>query len=244
MNLLLDVGRSRLKLGLDGPGGVTLVGRFEAGDRAALRAALERLRPDATALHMADGGPDPDALARWLETVWGAPVSRIRAAAAGRGLRLHYERPETFGVDRLLALRAARARAGGACLVVDAGTAVTVDGLSADGAHCGGWIGPGYRLQRAALASLLELGPSPDAAPEEQVFAGTEQAVEAGIWRLLAGGIDRMCAELLSGPLPADAPVFGCGGDAERLADWCRTRWEPVPELVLEGLAGAARGTD
>ena len=241
MNLLLDVGRSRLKLGADGPGGVALLGRFEAGDRAALRAALERRRPDAAALHMADGGPDPAALARWLETVWGAPVSRIRAAAAGRGLRLHYERPETFGVDRLLALRAARARAGGACLVVDAGTAVTVDGLTADGAHCGGWIAPGCRLQRAALAPLLELGPPPEAAPEARVCAGTEQAVEAGIWRLLAGGVDRMCAELLSGPLPADAPVFGCGGDAERLERWCRTRWEPAPELVLEGLAGAAR---
>lgn len=241
MNLLLDVGRSRLKLGRDGPGGVALVGRFEAGDREALRAALERLRPDAAALHMADGEPDPDALARWLETVWGAPAVRVRAAAAGRGLRLHYERPETFGVDRLLALRAARARAGGACLVVDAGTAVTVDGLSADGAHCGGWIGPGYRLQRAALASLLELGPPPAAAPEQLVCDGTDRAVEAGIWRLLAGGIDRMCAELRAGPLAADAPVFGCGGDAERLADWCRTRWEPAPDLVLEGLARVAR---
>ena len=59
MNLLLDVGHSRLKLGRDGPGGVALVGRFEAGDREALRAALERLRPAAVALHMADGGADP-----------------------------------------------------------------------------------------------------------------------------------------------------------------------------------------
>ena len=90
--------------------------------------------------------------------IWGAPVIRVNAAAAEQGLRLHYERPETFGVDRLLALRAARARAGGACLVVDAGTAVTVDGLTADGVHCGGWIAPGYRRQRAGLAALLELG--------------------------------------------------------------------------------------
>ena len=241
MNLLLDVGRSRLKLGRDGPGGAALLEGFEAGDRAGLRAALGRLRPDAAALCMADGGPDPDALARWLEEVWGAPVVRVRAAAAGRGLRLHYDRPETFGVDRLLALRAARARSGGACLVVDAGTAVTVDGLTADGTHCGGWIAPGYRLQRAALAPLLELGPPPAAAPEETVCDGTARAVEAGIWRLLAGGVDRMCAELRAGPLAADAPVFGCGGDAARLADWCRVRWEPAPELVLEGLADAVR---
>ncbi len=241
MNLLLDVGHSRLKLGRDGPGGTALLACFEAGGREALRAALGRLRPDADALYMADGGPDPDALARWLEAAWGGPVRRIRAAAAGRGLRLHYERPETFGADRLLALRAARARAGGACLVVDAGTAVTVDGLTADGAHCGGWVAPGYRRQRAALESLLELGPPPAAAPGETVCAGTDQAVEAGVWRLLAGGIDRMCEELRAGPLPAAAPVFGCGGDAERLADWCRTRWEPAPELVLEGLAAAAR---
>ena len=240
MNLLLDVGCSRLKLGRDGPGGVAPVGRFAPGDREALRAALDRFRPAAAALHMADGGPDPDALARWLEAVWGGPVLRVGAAAAGRGLRLHYDRPGTFGVDRLLALRAARARTGGACLVVDAGTAVTVDGLTADGTHCGGWIAPGYRLQRAALASLLELGPPPAAAPGEPVCGGTDQAVEAGIWRLLAGGIDRMCAELRTGPLAADAPIFGCGGDAERLADWCRTRWEAAPDLVLEGLAGAA----
>src|SRR5690606_36569888 len=84
--------------------------------------------------------------ARWnVEPVW----------VAGRrqqcGVTSRYDDPEQLGPDRWAALIGARHQAAGACLVVNAGTAMTVDALSAGGEFLGGVIVPGFELMHQAL---------------------------------------------------------------------------------------------
>ncbi len=67
------------------------------------------------------------------------------------GVTIRYSDPSRLGVDRWLAMLAAHAASTKACLVVDCGTALTIDKLTASGEHCGGYIIPGLALMRRSL---------------------------------------------------------------------------------------------
>lgn len=239
MNLLLDIGHTRAKLGTEQDGRVRRQGAFPVGDAEALCAALREARVQAESLRAVSTlqRPTAQALHGRIEEAWGRPVAWVDAAQACGEIRIHYARPETFGADRLLAVRAARRRANASVIVVDAGTAVTVDGLTADGEHCGGWILPGCGMLREAMGGLLGFGEVPEVGLDGVRHACTAEAAEAGLWQMLAGGIDRMCAQLREGPLGEKAVAYMAGGDAERLSGWCREELVCAPDLVLEGLA-------
>ena len=68
------------------------------------------------------------------------------------GVRSSYAEPAQLGADRWAALIGARRRYAGPCAVVNAGTTMTVDALSAEGIFLGGFIVPGLELMREALA--------------------------------------------------------------------------------------------
>jgi type III pantothenate kinase len=78
-------------------------------------------------------------------------ISRVRSQRECAGVRIAYADPRRLGVDRFLALLAARARQANAALVVGVGTALTLDLLTADGRHVGGRIAPSPTLMRDAL---------------------------------------------------------------------------------------------
>ena len=165
----------------------------------------------------------------------------VSSEAVRGDIGLHYAQPETFGADRLLAMRAARQRTHSSLIVVDAGSAIVVDGLTEDNEHCGGWIVPGYLRQKDGLAMLSAAVHTPPVCPGGTVHAGTAEAVESGVWMLLSRGIDSMCTRLREEVLGEHALVMLTGGDAENLRLWCRTQMVAVPDLVLEGLAAFAR---
>ena len=122
-------------------------------------------------------------------------------------------------------------------IVVDAGSAITVDGLTRDDQHCGGWIAPGYSRQKSGLRMLSASVHAPPVDPHSTVHADTAEAIESGVWNLLSGGIDAMCTRLREDVLGEAARVVLTGGDAENLQLWCQTPMIAVPDLVLEGLA-------
>ena len=243
MTLLLDVGHTRAKFGEERDGQVSRLGVFSIDEMEPLYAALRERRGQGEVLHAAStlqGGAGA-AMQKGVEEAWGQAVAWIDPESARGDIGLHYAKPETFGVDRLLAMRAARQRTRSACIVVDAGSAVTVDGLTEDNRHCGGWIVPGYSRQKGALEMLPEFEVVPPVAPESTVNTGTAEAVESGVWRLLSGGIDAICARLREEVLGESTEVFITGGDAEQLQIWCRTKMVIVSDLVLEGLAARLR---
>lgn len=170
-----------------------------------------------------------------------APVHAVQVAPAGpHGLRTEYAAGQ-LGVDRYCALIAARARSDAPVVVVDAGTAVTVDVLEADGRHAGGYLLPGRQLGWEALQSRLADRIAPREAtqwPEDLDTApglNSTEALERG-WGLgLAGALDSLIARAREGER-AHATCWLTGGDAYWLAPLLGGESAIVPNLVLDGL--------
>jgi len=154
-------------------------------------------------------------------------------------VRNSYTQPQQLGVDRWMGLIAARQRTQAPTLVVSAGTAMTVDALTADGVFLGGLIVPGVAMMQQALqqgtARVAEV------AGTWQVFPHTTpDAVESGIVAALCGAIQLQHARLAktAGMLPH---CILTGGDADRLLPHLTMAVEHAPALVLEGIDCVAR---
>ena len=155
MKLLLDVGNSRVKWAWSSAEG--LVGTGHAGHRShdlggALAKALEGA-PVPDEVRVANvAGPAASALvAEVVRGQFGISPVFARSRDTAYGIRNGYSDPGQLGVDRWLAMCAAWQKFPGPLCVVDAGTAVTVDIIAADGLHSGGLIVPGAALMVAAL---------------------------------------------------------------------------------------------
>ena len=152
--------------------------------------------------------------------------------------------PETItGVDRLLNAAAAWDRTREACIVIDAGTALTVDFVDGDGTFHGGAIAPGAALQLQSLhdrtASLPELQLStPD--DTDPFGRSTGQAMIKGVFHGIRGAVQRL-VEQYAEHYGAFPKVIATGGDAETLFKGEGLIDTIVPDLTLRGIAATAR---
>jgi type III pantothenate kinase len=167
-------------------------------------------------------------------------VEFVTAAAEFQGLTNGYLDPTLLGADRWLALIGAWTKARSALCVVDAGTAVKVDSVDAQGQHLGGLIVPGIHMMREALmnktsdiaAAAMQSTPS-----LAGVLANnTVGAVSRGAVFALAGMADR-AAEIIEQSTGTKPKLFITGGDAGMITGTMRSHGEIVPDLVLQGLA-------
>ncbi len=92
-----------------------------------------------------------NALKEWMRTHWSIQLELLRSKAEQNGVSNAYADPEQYGADRWAALLGAHSRYEDPVCIIDAGTAITVDLLDADGRHHGGRILPGLRMMRDAL---------------------------------------------------------------------------------------------
>jgi type III pantothenate kinase len=183
-------------------------------------------------------GPDGEsALADALAALGAGEVRFARAAARCGRLVAGYREPERMGVDRWLALVAAARRTDGAFAVLDAGSALTLDLVDANGAHEGGWIVPGLRMMRAALLTGTAgvRFPEPDDASAPAPGRDTLEAVAHGTLLMARDFVARRLEDFRR--RVGDAPLFVAGGDGARVAEDVAAPVESVPELVLDGLA-------
>jgi type III pantothenate kinase len=161
------------------------------------------------------------------------------------GLRLDVKWPERVGADRLAAARAARelGPAGQGAIVVDVGTAVTVDRLSGDGTFCGGAILPGPATAAAALAQCAEALPALELTRwvdlPAPVGRSTEQAILSGLQWGCVGAIRELVTQYTRSfrSLPR---VFCTGGGGQPVARQLGPHVRCYPNLVLFGAALAA----
>jgi type III pantothenate kinase len=184
--------------------------------------------------------------------------ARLAEWVAGRGdrvtllqradqllLRVLLEKPDHVGIDRLLDAVAAnqRRRPGHSAVLIDAGSAVTVDWVDAEGAFRGGAILPGLRLMTHALhdhTALLPLIPVPTYLPE-MPGTSTREAMAVGIVWTVVGGIREIIEQLR--PQTGDWPdVFLTGGDAALLRAGLPEDVIHWPLMTLEGIRFAACG--
>ncbi len=159
------------------------------------------------------------------------------------------EFPERVGIDRLLAAIAANVvrPMGEPAIVVDTGTAITVNAISTDGAFLGGAILPGVELaaralhQYTALLPELQLDELLDAVPDV-VGRHTEAAIASGLYWGQRGAVrelvDRMGRTLANDPRPPF--VIVTGGAARLWTHELPIRWTHAPHLTLQGMAHAA----
>ncbi|NND96190.1 MAG: type III pantothenate kinase [Pirellulaceae bacterium] len=157
--------------------------------------------------------------------------------------------PDRLGIDRLLGAYAAVQRYGSPIVVVDAGSAVTIDWVDSSQQFCGGAILPGLRLQTEVLAS------GTDALPEidwHDVIAGrgpatnTSDAIRLGVLTGVAAAIDRLAgqyAEMSSSP-QKQAQMVVTGGDSPAISPYLRHLHKIVPNLVCRGLLDLPRSSN
>jgi type III pantothenate kinase len=158
-------------------------------------------------------------------------------------LRILIQRPEYVGIDRLLnAVAASRCVPRGVgTVLVDAGSAITVDWLDETSAFAGGAIFPGIRLMARALhehTALLPLVQVEHATPLLPATS-TAAAIEAGIFWAAAGGIQALVSQLAAHAAPPPK-VFVTGGDGPLLAGPLNHNIELWPNMTLEGIRVAA----
>jgi type III pantothenate kinase len=169
-----------------------------------------------------------------------APPRIFRPSAQALGIRNAYPNPERIGSDRFLAMAGAHAELDGAFLLVDIGTALTVDLCDAEGRHHGGLIVPGPELMRDALHRGTA-GVRSASDPVVVDFAdNTTDAVWSGALQACAGVIERMHG-LAERRLGTKVELVLCGGAADPVAPLLGRDYRLLPDAVLDGLALWAR---
>lgn len=152
------------------------------------------------------------------------------------GVRIRYESPRDVGPDRIANAVAVFRRFGGPAIVIDLGTAVTYDAISAEGDYLGGAIGPGIQISHDVLVAQTALLRRVELlAPDSVIGTNTVHAIQAGLmWGFVAqveGMVRRMTEEL-----GGQARVVATGGQAHVLAGLTPVIEKVEPLLTLEGL--------
>jgi type III pantothenate kinase len=244
--LAIDAGNSRVKWGWlesDAGGGsrwasiatVSLI-EFAAASDHVNPFSVTHADPERIIISNVAGEGAHQLLVNWTSIFEAEPIW-LKAEAERCGVKNHYDRPEALGPDRWAALIAARALHHGASLVVNAGTATTVDMLAADGSFLGGAILPGVELMRFVLHEHtgrlpVEQGNYRDAP------RNTLDAIETGCRHAQAGAVERMYRVFREA---APAPLcIVAGGAGRTLVDQLSMPRRYVENLVLDGLAHIA----
>jgi type III pantothenate kinase len=242
--VVVDVGNSRLKWGRCGPGGVLEAVSLPPDAPDTWQQQLDRWGLDRPATWALTGVHPPwlRQLEDWLRRRGDTVV--IIDDPGLLPLRVLVDRPDHVGIDRLLDAVAVNSRrgAGSPAVVIDAGSAVTVDWLDETGAFQGGAILPGLRLMVQALHDYTALLPLIEAPREPPVLPGkaTPAAVAAGVYWAVTGGIMALIREY--GRRASQLPeVHLTGGDAAALLPALSSAryW---PAMTLEGVRLTAEG--
>jgi len=147
-----------------------------------------------------------------------------------------YRKPRQVGQDRLVGAYAARKFYGAGLIVVDFGTAITFDVVTAKGAYLGGLIVPGFKVMQEALKTKTAMLPYVELAhPVELVGRDTQNSIRAGLVYGVAGLCDGILGRLLSGARKKFT-VVATGGDAQLVRPHSRFLNRIDETLIHKGL--------
>ncbi|GAA5317896.1 MAG: pantothenate kinase [Candidatus Pelagadaptatus aseana] len=241
----IDIGNTRLKWRLPSHAGVVL--RLGLTDEQVVDELISQLSGLSFACVRVASVAAPELsslLASRFKTGFGIDPGFAVVSSEAAGVTCGYEDVSRLGVDRWLAVLAARARGYDNALIVDCGSAVTVDCLEG-GEHRGGYIVPGLRLMVEALyrdTSRVKV----TCAEIDSLLPGrnTEEAVNRGAMQMVLGLIEKLFLEMIGRNEAGDSPVvLLTGGDASDVArdlsavEGVGGQVVLVLDLVMEGLA-------
>ena len=160
----------------------------------------------------------------------------VGAKGVKLGTRALVDRPEEVGADRLVNTVAAHDRYGGPLIVVDFGTATTLDVVDHDGNYCGGVIAPGINLSLAALHMAAAQLPSVRISRTTQVIGkDTVSCMQSGIYWGYVGLVEGLVGRIKT-EFGAAMGVIGTGGLAPLFAGATEAIERVDPDLTLWGL--------
>lgn len=238
MILELDVGNSRIKWRQWEENTSTVQLEGAAADLAELFQQLQLDEsPESVRLCSVRNPESTERIVEFIAYQWNLPVQIAKVTQSHAGVTNQYDDVSKLGVDRWLAMLAAFHRAKGACVIVDSGTAVTIDVLDARGMHNGGFILPGLKLMGDSLEGNTGIRLSAQESVDSVLLGhSTDSAVRNAAMAAVISLIRRVLNELC--PSGESVGLFLSGGDAERLAaNLADVDPQVRSGLVMEGLA-------
>ena len=246
MNLLIDIGNSRIKwclynsleneFGLEGA---------MLRDKAELPALFSEHwgsldKPDRVVISNVSGQQLAEIIDAWIDKEWQIKTEYVKTEVFSHGVTNAYSDYLELGVDRWMAIIAAWQRfqeEGKAVCVVDCGTATTIDGISASGQHLGGFIIPGYTtMQEMLVNNTSDIEIARKTLPSTNFCSSTEAGVNSGCYLATISIIDRVVTSMQD-EFGKQINCIITGGNAELFVEQLAGKYEYEPKLVLHGLA-------
>lgn len=244
MKLLIDAGNTRIKWALvNGEGDWLRSGMLPVGQASELPGLFAESQD---ILQIWVSNVAGEEVADHIRNISVAPSSQLHFVVAQEmqcGVRNGYTNSAQLGSDRWAALIAAWHLLHGKCLVVNCGTAITIDTLSSQGEFLGGLILPGLELMQHSLAAATDQLKSVQVKPAQGKYVrfplNTSDALFSGAIQAGCGAIQRQHALLNDN----DTPVVLSGGAAEVLRANINLPLRVVDNLVLRGLLLISQGS-
>jgi len=243
MIVLLDAGNSRYKWFKLDENEPIYLGANDYGTQQRAGVVIETLNalnPEAIVVASVLDDRFTQQLEDWACSKDGIDLKFVITSAAAHGVKIAYSEARYLGVDRWVAMVGAHKHFDSACIIVDCGTAVTIDALSTSGEHWGGVILPGIELMRSSLVADTKRINLQKVSQELPLFArDTSDGVRSGTLRAVVAAIDRITHDM---QIHLNEPVTRilCGGDAEQLIPWLDHEYLHDPLLIARGLAVVA----
>lgn len=227
MNLIVDFGNTSAKAGLFE--GEELLKSFRDLSGEQLEELSSAHHPEH--IWVASVGPEQEEITEWLG-------ENVEFFTQNTGLPFNndYKTPETLGHDRIAGVAGATFRFPGLnCLVIDAGTCITYDLITAENHYMGGAITPGLTMKSRAMHIFTARLPLIELINEPPLTgASTTESLQSGVLNGTLGEmqyfIDRYSAQY------PQLHTLICGGDAKYFENKLKGAIFAAPELVLHGL--------
>jgi type III pantothenate kinase len=240
MNLLIDMGNSRLKWG-GAKGGQIITGQSLVNALINRQELIELWQDISRPRRIVVSCVSANQLLELVQSValelWpDADIVLVKSQAQAFGVVNAYQQPGKLGVDRWLSLVAVWQQYQSPACIVDCGTAITVDLIDADGRHQGGLISPGLTLMKKSLGQGTEALPFSETSHVFGLASCTEAAIYSGTLMAAIGLIEQVLTK------QPNMQLILTGGDAELIADQLDIASIVEPDLVLRGLLCVLEG--
>ncbi len=236
--LLIDAGNTRIKSTIVDER--SIIDKVEIHDDLAnaINCWQVNTKPDEVWLASVRDKQFDTELSATIKSLWALTTNNITSAKQALGVTNAYTDPEQLGCDRWASMLAAYHETKSSVLVVNLGTALTIDAIDAEGVHLGGLICPGIYLQQQALDSGTSINclPDFDVAQEYKLFTNaTAQGIASGTIYSISALIDKSYQELAK--QDSNAICYLAGGDAEKIKGLLQCPYILQESLVLKGMA-------
>ncbi|MEA3405364.1 MAG: type III pantothenate kinase [Pseudomonadota bacterium] len=248
IDLFIDVGNSRIKLALLDNDNYEYLGAFPVDNLMSDKISTEffsqlDFKPDHIYISSVTDASIEMLLRDLIAESWQLLPIFMSTQSYCCGIHNGYSKAHQLGVDRWMALMGARAQTSGSFIVIDAGTAITVD-MVLDCEHKGGLIVPGIQTMRSSLmketANLDQTCHEPIASSDDDESSNslaidTQSAICGGTLYMAAAFVNNVIFDIQSQYIN-HFDIYITGGDGQLLSSLINTRNEYIEDLVLLGM--------